>query len=146
MYGIINFQTNLGSVLMIRRVDITPKKQAIIKCLFAEQGGENEKHRILMEGDDYKLWGDNDDYLGHYSIRVITSGTETIVGSDYVAPPHAAPATITTPATSQIFYDDTRSVHNDADLQKITTLEEQMVEQQRLVSQLKSILISKGMI
>lgn len=39
-----------------------------------------------------------------------------------------------------------RSVHNDADLAKITTLEEQMVEQQRMVAQLKSILISKGMI
>jgi len=55
----------------------------------------------------------------------------------------SAPATSVAPT---INYDDTRSVHNDADLAKITTLEEQMVEQQRLVSQLKSILISKGMI
>ena len=93
MYGIINFETNLGSVLMIRRVDITPKKHAIIKCLFADRGGENEKHRILMEGDDYKLWGDNDDYIGHYCIRIITGGTETIVGSDYVAPIISAPVT-----------------------------------------------------
>lgn len=141
MYGIINFQTNLGSVLMIRRVDITPKKHAIIKCLFADRGGENEKHRILMEGDDYKLWGDNDDYLGHYCIKVITSGTETIVGDDYVAPPPR-----TAPPTSQIFYDDTRSVHNDADIAKITTLEEQMVEQTRQLQQMRQIMISKGMI
>lgn len=55
----------------------------------------------------------------------------------------SAPATSVAPI---INYDDARSVHNDADLAKITTLEEQMAEQQRLVSQLKSILISKGMI
>jgi hypothetical protein len=137
MYGIIDFQTNLGSVLMIRRVDITPKKHAIIKCLFAEQGGENEKHRIFMEGDDYKLWGENDDYLGHYCIRMITCGTETIVGSDYVAPATSTPAT---------YHDDTRSVHNDADIAKITTLEEQMVEQTRQLQQMRQIMISKGMI
>ena len=41
---------------------------------------------------------------------------------------------------------DLRSVHNDADIAKITTLEEQMAEQQKMINQLKSILISKGMI
>jgi len=143
MYGIINFQTNLGSVLMIRTVQVKPKDHAIIKCIFSEQDGDYTKHKILMEGDDYKLWGENDDYLGHYCINKITGGTETIVGSDYVVPPPAAPVTA---AASQVYHDDGRSVHNDADLAKITTLEEQMVEQQRMVAQLKSILISKGMI
>jgi hypothetical protein len=117
MYGIINFQTNLGSVLMIRTVQVKPKDHAIIKCIFSEQDGDNEKHKILMEGDDYKLWGENDDYLGHYCIKKITGGTETIVGSDYVAP------------TKPNIISDNRSVHNEADITKITTLEEQMVEE-----------------
>lgn len=134
MYGIINFQTNLGSVLMIRTVQVKPKDQAIIKCIFSEQDGDNEKHKILMEGDDYKLWGENDDYLGHYCIKKITGGTETIVGSDYVAP------------TKPDIISDNRSVHNESDITKITTLEEQMVEQTRLIQQMKQIMISKGMI
>lgn len=86
MYGIISFKTNLGSVLTIRRVEVAPKKHAIIKCIFEEQGGDTEKHKFLMEGDEYKLWGDNDDYLGYYCINKITGGTESMVGSDYVAP------------------------------------------------------------
>jgi hypothetical protein len=141
MYGIIDFKTNLGSVLMIMRVDVKIKDHAIIKCIFSEQDGDDTKHKILMEGDYYKLWGENDDYLGHYCIKKITGGTETIVGTDYVAPTPVATVT-----ASQVYHDDNRSVHNDADLAKITTLEEQMVEQQRMVAQLKSILISKGMI
>lgn len=142
MYGIINFETNLGSVLMIRRVDITPKKHAIIKCLFADRGGENEKHRILMEGDDYKLWGDNDDYLGHYCIRIITGGTETIVGSDYVpiVTSTAVPALV--PAT----YDDTRSVHNDADIARIQTLQEQLDAQALKLKTITDLLFKNGAI
>lgn len=137
MYGIVNYQTSLGGVLMIRRVEVRPKDCAQITCVFMESPNPGEKHKILLEGEDYKLWADNDDYLAHYCIKKITGGTETIVGDDYIAPAPKAPA---------INYDDTRSVHNEADIAKITTLEEQMVEQQRLVSQLKSILISKGMI
>jgi hypothetical protein len=136
MYGIINFETNLGSVLMIRRVDITPKKHAIIKCLFADRGGENEKHRILMEGDDYKLWGDNDDYLGHYCIRIITGGTETIVGSDYVAPIISAPAQ----------QDDNRSVHNEADVAKIETLQTELELQKTKLNQIMSLLGKNNLI
>jgi hypothetical protein len=79
MYGVLNYATDLGSVLMIRRVDITPKKCAIIKCYFADIHGINEKHSVLMEGNDYQLWGQNDDYLGEYCIRVITGGKETII-------------------------------------------------------------------
>ena len=146
MYGIPNFQTNLGSALMIRTVQVKPKDHAIIKCIFSEEDGDYTKHKILMEGDDYKAWGENDDYLGDFCIKKITGGTETIVGSDYVAPPRATSAPVATVTASQIYLDDARSVHNDADLAKITTLEEQMVEQQRMVAQLKSILISKGMI
>jgi len=79
MYGIIDFKTNLGSVLMIMRVEVKIKYHAIIKCIFSEQDGDNQKHKILMEGDDYKRWGENDDYLGHFCINKITRGTETIV-------------------------------------------------------------------
>ena len=72
---------------------------------------------------------------------VITSET-IFVGGDVggVCPP--------TPATSaqSTYYDDIRSVHNDSDVAKITTLEEQMVEQTKQINQLRSILISKGMI
>lgn len=149
--GIIEFSTSLGSVIMIRGVSITPKQKAVIKLLYADDG-MLEKHTLIMEGVDYEAWGNDDDYLGHFCISQLTNGRATIVGTDYVAPPRPAPAQplvaapASAPAPAPVTYDDARSIHNDADLAKITTLEEQMAEQQRMVAQLKSILISKGMI
>ena len=133
MYGIINFQTNLGSILMIRTVQVKPKDYAIIKCIYSEQGGDNEKHKIVLEGDDYKLWGENDDYLGHYCINKITSGTETIIGNDYIPSPK--------PDIS-----DNRSIHNEADIHKIETLQTQLDEQQKKLKTITDLLINKGMI
>jgi len=157
MNGIINFETSLGTILMVRSVNVIPKKGAEIKLLYVD-GFDVEKHKIIMEGEDYKAWGNDDNYIGHYCISQLMNGKATIVGTDYVAPPRPAPATteplgaapVATAATAatagQVYHDDTRSVHNEADIAKITTLEEQMVEQQRMVAQLKQILISKGMI
>ena len=134
MLGIINFQTNLGSILMIRTVQVKPKDYAIIKCIFSEQCGDNEKHKIILEGNDYKLWGENDDYLGHYCINKITGGTENIVGSDYIAP------------TKTDIISDNRSVHNDADVAKIETLQAQLDEQRIKLKTITDLLINKGMI
>jgi len=147
MNGIINFETSLGTILMVRSVNVIPKKGAEIKLLYVD-GFDVEKHKIIMEGEDYQAWGNDDNYIGHYCISQLMNGKATIVGTDYVAPPRPAPATTEAPAAiaSQVYHDDSRSVHNEADIAKITTLEEQMVEQQRMVAQLKSILISKGMI
>jgi len=144
--GIIEFSTSLGSVIMIRGVIITPKQSAVIKLLYADDG-VLEKHTLTMQGADYQAWGNDDDYLGHFCISQLTNGRATIAGTDYVAPATSAPATsapaTTAPAT---YHDDTRSVHNDADIAKITTLEEQMVEQTRQLQQMRQIMISKGMI
>jgi hypothetical protein len=93
-----------------------------------------EKHKILLEGDDYKLWGENDDYLAHYCIKKITGGTETIVGSDYVAP--AITAT----------HDDNRSVHNDADIARIQTLQEQLDAQALKLKTITDLLFKNGAI
>ena len=137
MYGIINFQTNLGSILMIRTVQVKPKDYAIIKCIFSEQCGDNEKHKIILEGNDYKLWGENDDYLGHYCINKITGGTENIVGSDYIAP------------TKSDNISDNRSVssvHNDADVAKIQTLQEQLDAQALKLKTITDMLIGKGLV
>lgn len=131
MYGLVNYQTSLGGVLMIRRVEVRPKDCAQITCVFMEAGNPGEKHKILLEGEEYKVWGDNDDYLAHYCIKKITGGTETIVGSDYVAP-------------AQATHDDTRSVHNDADIQRIHALQEQLDEQAAKLKTITELLFKNG--
>lgn len=136
MNGIINFKSTIGTI-MVRLVEITPKQRALIKFLLVDEG-KFEKHTLIMEGDDYHTWGNDDDYLGHFIINKLSDGKASLIDSDFI-PVTTAPA----PAPIQ---SDLRSVHNDADIAKITTLEEQMAEQQKMINQLKSILISKGMI
>jgi hypothetical protein len=144
--GIIEFSTSLGSVIMIRSVTITPKQKAVIKLLYADDG-MLEKHTLIMEGADYQAWGNDDDYLGHFCISQLTNGKATIVGSDYVAPPRTAPAT-SAPATSApaTYHDDTRSVHNDADVARIQTLQEQLDEQAKKLKTIMDLLYKNGSI
>jgi hypothetical protein len=133
--GIIEFATSLGSVIMIRGVTITPKKSAVIKLLYADDG-MLEKHTLTMEGADYQAWGNDDDYLGHFCISQLTNGRATIVGNDYVAPPRATPVT----------YDDNRSVHNDSDLARIQTLQEQLDAQALKLKTITDLLFKNGSI
>jgi hypothetical protein len=90
MNGIINFETSIGTVIMIRSVTVIPKQGALIKLLYVDGIDGVEKHKIIMEGDDYRAWGNDDNYIGQYCINKLTNGKVTIVGSDYVAPDAAS--------------------------------------------------------
>lgn len=136
------FHTTIGFRVHILPIQVSLDKSADLCAMIFNPAG---LHRCSyrLSGDEYTNWGSNDNY-----IKELICDKENWIGrplyddSDSVP---IAPVTRAQPAPAAN-YDDTRSVHNDADLAKITTLEEQMVEQQRMVSQLKSILISKGMI
>ena len=113
MNGIINFQTSLGTTIMIRSVDVKPKSCALIKLIYVDSFAVVEKHNILMESDDYRAWSNDDDYLGEFVCKKLTGGTARIIkeGEDYIPPP---------PKT-EIMQDDSKSVHNEADIQKFQT-------------------------
>ena len=135
------FNTDKGVSVHVLPITITLGHSANFRALVFT--GTMSYGKVFdLEGTDYANWGASDDYIKEYicdkegfigrPIPELDASGNPIV---YQAP--AAPAPV---------QDDNRSVHNEADIQKITTLEEQMLEQQRLVSQLKQILISKGMI
>lgn len=138
MNGIINFQTNLGTTIMIRSVDIKPKSAALIKLIYVDSFAVVEKHNILMEGEDYTAWGNDDDYLGEFVCKKLTGGVARIIkeGEDYIPPPQQA----------QIIQDDSRSVHNEADIQKIQTLQEQLDAQAAKLKTITDMLIGKGLV
>jgi hypothetical protein len=133
MNGIINFETSINTIIMIRSVSVIPKKGAQIKLLHVD-GFEVEKHKFVIEGDDYQAWGFDDDFLGHYCINKLTNGKATIVNSNYVAPPKP-----------DIISDD-RSVHNANDVAKIETLQTQLELQASKLKTITDLLINKGMI
>jgi len=137
MNGIINFQTSLGTTIMIRSVDIKPKSAALIKLIYVDSFAVVEKHNIVMEGDDYAAWGNDDDYLGEFVCKKLTGGVARIIkeGEDYIPPPQ-----------TQIMQDDNRSVHNEADIQKIQTLQEQLDAQAAKLKTITDMLIGKGLV
>jgi hypothetical protein len=79
MNGIINFNTSLGTTIMIRSVDIKPKSCALIKLIYVDSFAVVEKHNILMDGDDYTAWGNDDDYLGEFVCKKLTGGAARII-------------------------------------------------------------------
>lgn len=87
MNGLINFRTNLGTTIMIRSIEVKPKSCALIKLIYVESFDVVEKHKFLMEGDDYKAWGNNDDYIGEYCVKKLLGDAGRIIDSDsdYVA-------------------------------------------------------------
>ena len=133
MNGIINFETSINTIIMIRSVSVIPKQGALIKLLYVD-GFDVETHKFTMEGEDYQAWGFDDDFLGHYCINKLTNGKATIVNSNYVAPPK--PDIIS----------DNRSVHNEADVAKIETLQSQLDLQATKLKTITDLLINKGMI
>lgn len=147
-------------IIDIQGVSIIPNTSAKVQALCYYNNGVVQMKWVMIEGEEYTNWKSDDDYLialvGHklgMGQRVMPTSnvpdidnlkpiTPYTFNSEIPAQPSGAPVA----TAAQVYHDDSRSVHNEADIAKITTLEEQMVEQQRMVAQLKSILISKGMI
>jgi len=127
--GIINFNSTIGTI-MVRLVEITPKQKALIKFLLVDEG-KFEKHTLIMEGDDYHTWGNDDDYLGHFIIDKLSNGTAKLLGSDFVP-------------TITALTSDTRSVHNPSDLETINSLQQQLDEQKRKLETIMGLLVKNG--
>jgi hypothetical protein len=151
-----------GGMVDIQGISIIPNTSSKVQALCFYKSGEIQMKFLEITGDEYTNWGNDDDYLvalvGHKlgmgeRLQPVSSVPDlaptkpftpyTFKSGIPAQPSGAAPVA---DGASQVYHDDSRSVHNEADIAKITTLEEQMVEQQRMVAQLKSILISKGMI
>ena len=146
-----------GGFIDIQGISINPNTSAMVQALCFYSGGVVQMKHVTIAGDEYTNWANDDDYLialvGHklgFGERVEPNDpyctpkpiTPYSFKSEIPAHPSAAAAS----TASQVYHDDTRSVHNDADIAKIQTLEEQMVEQTRQLQQMRQIMISKGMI
>ena len=85
----------------------------------------------ILENDDYLNWGTNDDYIKNY-----ICDKETYLGR---------PCNVEEKPTNVLLQDDNRSVHNDADIQKIQTLQEQLDNQALKLKTITDMLIGKGL-
>jgi hypothetical protein len=143
--GIIEFNTSLGSRVIIRSIEVKPKEAALIKMIYVDGFQVVENHHILMEGDDYKAWGNDDDYIAHFVLQKLTGGTAKPLMDDG-KPIEFKQTNLATFAPTTTTVDDTRSVHNEADIQRIQTLQQQLDEQAAKLKTITELLFKNGAI
>jgi hypothetical protein len=127
----IVFHTTHGWEVHLFPIQIEIGTRAYIKCIQMSDMGMYKKDYIL-ENDDYTNWGSDDDYIKNY-----ICGKETYLGR---------PCNVEEKPTNILLYDDARSVHNQADIERIQTLQEQLDEQKKKLETIMGLLLKNGAI
>ena len=158
-----------GATIHIEHISIDPCNHAIISYeLITKDGTQQLTHKV--EGEQYKLWTNDDTLIFHllcakHKLHYIPYREpeffeECVVSKDEETgemkyemiktpnpkynpnqpeykPPELPPSTL---------YDDSRSVHNEADIQRIQTLQEQLDAQATKLKTITDMLIGKGLV
>lgn len=144
-----------GGFIDIQGISISPNTSAKVQALCFFPEGIIQMKFVDIEGDEYLAWGNDDDYLiaivGHKlgmgtRIKPIDPTNEPdrteVVPYEYQLPnvPTYIPRTTMTTTT------DGRSVHNEADIQRIQSLQQQLDEQAVKLKTITELLFKNGSI
>lgn len=133
----IEFNTSNGILVQVLQVEILLGKSATFGAyLFLPSGLHH--HHFVMTGEAYANWGSDDDYVKHYICDRFPILGRPILDKDENGNP------IITPITTYANDNDSKSVHNDADIQQIKTLQEQLDAQQKKLEQITTLLFKNG--
>jgi hypothetical protein len=127
----IVFYTTNGWEIHLFPIQIEIGLKAFIRCIQMSSMGMYQKEYIL-QGDEYINWGSDDDYIKNY-----ICDKETYLGR---------PCNVEEKPTNILIQDDNRSVHNEADIQRIQTLQEQLDAQALKLKSITDMLIGKGFV
>ena len=94
------------------------------------QNGALANEFVSISGDEYKEWSNNDDWIYQKVAVKLALGTLADSDTPYVPAP----------------IEDNRSVHNEGDIQKIQTLQEQLDAQAAKIKTITDMLIGKGLV
>jgi hypothetical protein len=139
-----------GGLIDIQGISVNPNTSAKVQALCYFPGNNIQMRFVDITGDEYLAWGNDDNYLialvGHklgMGIRVKPIDMANEPDRKEVVPFEYQPANL---PTSQIITDDTRSVHNEADIQRIQTLQQQLDEQAAKLKTITDLLFKNGAI
>jgi hypothetical protein len=116
----------------VTNVSVVPHEGASIKVQVHYQNGALANEFITITGDEYKEWAADDNWIYHKVATKLALGVLADSDTPYVPAPVVA--------------DDNRSVHNEADIQRIQTLQEQLDAQAAKLKTITDMLIGKGLV
>ena len=114
----------------VTNVSVVPHEGATIKVQVHYQNSAFANEFITIGGDEYKEWAADDNWIYQKVCHKLALGTLADSDTPYVPAP----------------IEDGRSVHNEMDIQKIQTLQEQLDAQAAKIKTITDMLIGKGLV
>jgi hypothetical protein len=131
----VEFFTSNNIRVQVLEISVLLHKSAFIQCYCFLPSGLT-LYKLDMTEEDYLKWGSDDNYIKHWICSKIPLLGHPVDNVDE----------LNNQPVLQSNLDDNRSVHNEADLQKIQTLQEQLDIQASKLKVITDMLIGKGMI
>ena len=123
------------NIFWVMSVSVSPNESASFKVQVQYQNGALATEFLTISGDEYKEWGADDNWIYQKIARKLCLGVLADSVDASGNPVQYIPAP--TP-------DDNRSVHNDADIARIQTLQEQLDAQASKLKTITDLLFKNG--
>jgi hypothetical protein len=124
----------------IHEIQISFNKGARLTALCYYQGGREKTMKYIdIIGEEYTNWLNDDNYI------ISLAGYKVGMG-EMIEPIKSYNIATTDNIPSIPITNDNRSIHNEADVAKIQTLQEQLEEQQKKLKTITDLLINKGLV
>ena len=119
-----------GSVneFWVTNVSVAPHEGARIHVQVQYQNGALANEFITIGGDEYKEWAADDNWIYQKVATKLALGVLADSDTPYIPAP----------------IEDGRSVHNEADIQRIQTLQEQLDAQRAKLETIMGLLVKSG--
>lgn len=114
----------------VTNVSVVPNEAVSIKVQVRYQNGALANEFITIGGDEYKEWAADDNWIYEKVATKLALGVLADSDTPYIPVP--------------IAIDDNRSVHNEADIQRIQTLQEQLDAQAAKLKTITDLLFKNG--
>jgi hypothetical protein len=114
----------------VTNVSVSPHEAVSVRVQVHYQNGALANEFVSISGDEYKEWSNDDNWIYQKVATKLALGTLADSDMPYVPAP----------------IEDNRSVHNEADVAKIQTLQEQLDAQAAKLKTITDMLIGKGLV
>jgi hypothetical protein len=131
----VEFFTSNNIRVQVLEISVLLHKSAFIQCYCFLPSGLS-LYKLDMTEEDYLKWGSDDDYIKQWICGKIPLLGHPVDNVDE----------LNNQPVLQSNLDDNRSMHNEADLQKIQSLQEQLDAQAAKLKTITDMLIGKGLV